>query len=164
MLLMRLLHKKTKMCWLQINYMKNQKKYSSRSFQNLEKLFSLPPYRALTSDPFLMYDTCSLQKIRIQTILAAFIQHETPRGSNLYLLPFAQIAMSAENKEKVYSWAYCNHISKILTYIILRRSPFAPVSIHTCSLTEHTDKPRLLSNSLLHLNPIVHAHSTEVIY
>lgn len=69
--------------------------------------------------------------------------------------------MSAENKEKVYSWVCC---SKILPYIILGKSPFAPVSIHTCSLAKHTDKPRLLSNSSLHLNPIVHAHSTEVIY
>jgi len=31
------------------------------------------------------------------------------RGNNPHLLPFTQIAMSAENK--VYSWMYCNHTS-----------------------------------------------------
>lgn len=79
-------------------------------------------------------------------------------------LPFAQLAVSAENKEKAYSWMYCNHTSKILTYIILGKSPLSPISTDTCLLAKHTDKPILFPNYPRHLNLIVHTHSTEVIY
>lgn len=47
--------------------------------------------------------------------------------------------MAAENKEKVYSWMYCNHTSKILTYIILGKSPLAPIS-HKYMLTGKTHR------------------------
>lgn len=80
------------------------------------------------------------------------------------LTSFAQIAMSAEHKEKAYSWIYCNHTSKILTYIVLGKSPLAPISTDTGLLVKHTSKHIVFSNYPLHLNLIVHAYSTDVIY